>query len=508
MTYLWKDSEQQEAAEGASSIWLWGKYLAPVILDVIETITLLWRQVCVPAFSAFGFMLVIILKTCFGLLGKTGEQSGKPTTIDTTDSQNSYRLSMESSIHLRKIQGSIGDNWASAAPPQPWYCQTGKAERWNNAHRKLTNTIVTNPWLKAAVPRTASNAASPLHEDIMGLDEIFNRPMNDILMDHALSDRKSQTPTGKQNRPKPEHQHLAQSPFEATPKASNKRHLQAQQTDSSAYEYSQPLVKADMAHTADNSQALPAANLSTHIPEEYPGTSIYAENPSFDRSHLAKTGSGEPAYQDTDMSSSNAAYNEPYFERFETVHQDDPWNDIPTHAHNNIPPSERAAAHSPEGKSQRIKPLPSAKNTLPAIFPHILKKKAPEYPAQQVPWFAQEGSNPPSALNSAPASDVPWLAPEQPAKPAPVNPSIQPSAKQSPVVRPVEKKAQPPMPSSSPAPLSTAKPEPLRLDHELEEDLNGFDYMLQNNRILSKSISNLVDNYFRNASQEEEPHLY
>jgi hypothetical protein len=64
------------------------------------------------------------------------------------------------------------------------------------------------------------------------------------------------------------------------------------------------------------------------------------------------------------------------------------------------------------------------------------------------------------------------------------------------------------MPSSSPAPLSTAKPEPLRLDHELEEDLNGFDYMLQNNRILSKSISNLVDNYFRNASQEEEPHLY
>jgi hypothetical protein len=43
---------------------------------------------------------------------------------------------------------------------------------------------------------------------------------------------------------------------------------------------------------------------------------------------------------------------------------------------------------------------------------------------------------------------------------------------------------------------------------ELPEDLNGLGYMAQNNRILSNSISNLVDRYFHQASLEEESHYY
>lgn len=49
---------------------------------------------------------------------------------------------------------------------------------------------------------------------------------------------------------------------------------------------------------------------------------------------------------------------------------------------------------------------------------------------------------------------------------------------------------------------------PPELDCELAEDLSGFDYMLQNNRILSRSITNLVEHYFQQAALEEEPNYY
>lgn len=51
---------------------------------------------------------------------------------------------------------------------------------------------------------------------------------------------------------------------------------------------------------------------------------------------------------------------------------------------------------------------------------------------------------------------------------------------------------------------SAPRPKPA----ELPEDLNGLGYMAQNNRILSNSISNLVDRYFHQASLEEESHYY
>lgn len=52
------------------------------------------------------------------------------------------------------------------------------------------------------------------------------------------------------------------------------------------------------------------------------------------------------------------------------------------------------------------------------------------------------------------------------------------------------------------------KAKPPELTYELAEDLSGFDYMIQNNRILSNSISNLVDGYFTQAALEEEPNYY
>lgn len=60
----------------------------------------------------------------------------------------------------------------------------------------------------------------------------------------------------------------------------------------------------------------------------------------------------------------------------------------------------------------------------------------------------------------------------------------------------------------APPPVQTPRPKPPELSYELADDLQGVEYMIQNNRILSNSISNLVDRYFHQAALEEEPNYY
>ncbi|WP_373531872.1 hypothetical protein [Vampirovibrio sp.] len=60
----------------------------------------------------------------------------------------------------------------------------------------------------------------------------------------------------------------------------------------------------------------------------------------------------------------------------------------------------------------------------------------------------------------------------------------------------------------APQKRASQKAKPAELSYELVDDLNGLGYMAQNNRILSNSISNLVDRYFHQASLEEESNYY
>lgn len=64
------------------------------------------------------------------------------------------------------------------------------------------------------------------------------------------------------------------------------------------------------------------------------------------------------------------------------------------------------------------------------------------------------------------------------------------------------------IPVESKRSLAPVRSKPPELSYELAEDLNGLGYMAQNNRILSNSISNLVDSYFQQASLEEESSYY
>lgn len=512
MTHFWKEHEQQ-STEGAS-IWLWGKYLAPVVLDLLETIRLLWRQICIPAFKAFGHLLALVVKTCFficfGSMGKTrtaqSDLEKKLAAIEARESSNTHRLSNQTTMQLRKIQGAIGDNWASAAH-QPFHSHRGKAERWASSQRKHTRTVVTNPWLSAAAAppgRAPSSNAPTLHEDIMGLDELFDRPMSGLLTDQPLPSAEPYSQPTKQARKK-----LTHVSFDTMPKAAGAKQRPIEQSHTAACECGRPIAKTEMVHATGISHPVMAmTDFSTGdslTPTEPPGISLYAETPSSDKPSMPEPG-GEDAYTGETTSSYDVfESDEPYFNSFDTLPNYEPWNGTPLKADPGVPTSTHSSHNFRDEQEDLpiVQAVPPMQNDYPAMTSPSLMDAAPaEYSPKNVPWFAQECDNPLTALTNAPASNVPWSAPESAPEP-PAKP-IQPTPKPAPIVRPLEKKALPP----TPKPLPMAKPEPLRLDHELEDDLNGFDYMLQNNRILSNSISNLVDSYFRNASLEEDPKLY
>lgn len=108
------------------------------------------------------------------------------------------------------------------------------------------------------------------------------------------------------------------------------------------------------------------------------------------------------------------------------------------------------------------------------------------------------------------------LSPPELAPPAPVTtqePSQGPAQEavkeklSAPLPRPESAKVVPPPVQPSPS-SQPARPKPPELSYELAEDLQGVEYMVQNNRILSNSISNLVERYFHQAALEEEPNYY
>jgi hypothetical protein len=456
MTHFWKDSERQDV-EG-TSVWLWGKYVAPVVYDLAETMMMLWEQTCVPAFKAFGYMTYMLVKTCLlsrfeGIGTATAEyhREQKLTALASKDLRNTHRLSSQSEMHLRKIQGAIGDNWSAATHP-PLHAQRGKAERWENSRRKHSTHVASNPWQNALVSNRAQSSNAPAeHEDIMGLDDIFNRPVSGLFMDEPLQPGQTER-TIRRNA----------SPVTA----------QSQATQDIK---GQPAAKKEMARPV-------ATPVPVALGRAENNQSVIGGRPVYAQGTLSDGGWAEEGRND---------------DAFGSVADDDA---LPEPTQWVDAADEMIEPLVPPTETEPAKPLPP--NYSDDVPPGLLVADQTEYPVNATPWFAEECENPLAALNNAPASDVPWLTPpEQSSKPASKQPALP-----KPVIRPVEKKAPPP---PLPKPLPPARPpEPLRLDHELEEDLNGFDYMVQNNRILSNSISNLVDSYFLKASLEEDANLY
>jgi pyruvate/2-oxoglutarate dehydrogenase complex dihydrolipoamide acyltransferase (E2) component len=128
-----------------------------------------------------------------------------------------------------------------------------------------------------------------------------------------------------------------------------------------------------------------------------------------------------------------------------------------------------------------------------------------------VPWFAQESESAgdvDAALTSE--NSVPWFLQDLQERAA-AEKAARATLKTEPVLadpKPAPKAETPKMPAKPVTPVVLPAPLPLSLEHELEDDLKSFEYMAQSNRILSNSISNLVDSYFRQAAQEEEPNFY
>src|SRR5690349_1171492 len=63
MTHAWKERDLQYVEP--PSIWLWGKYVAPVILDLVDTMAQFHAQTMVPILKAFGYMIFMLIRTFF-----------------------------------------------------------------------------------------------------------------------------------------------------------------------------------------------------------------------------------------------------------------------------------------------------------------------------------------------------------------------------------------------------------------------------------------------------------
>ena len=133
-------------------------------------------------------------------------------------------------------------------------------------------------------------------------------------------------------------------------------------------------------------------------------------------------------------------------------------------------------------------------------------------------WFAKQDSafaevtaelaeKAPAPYHSYVNDAVPVFAPAAPIAETPVLKPQKPVAATEAVI-PAEASVPIKLEAAAQKPMMPAKPKPPELTYELADELDGLDYMLRNNRILSNSISNLVDRYFHQASQEEKPNYY
>ncbi len=171
-----------------------------------------WSRVCGKVFGLIGFALKQV--SVSQLLPKMPEiklpkvRKASKKFAPRSRFQELIGLSLDSAIALRKVQGNLREQWATAIEP-PMQPHQGKASRWMSAaHRK----VFIQP---QQVPASAGRVNANGHEDIRGLDDIFPAPITDFFMENAqpfLKNMQAATSAGiaeaqallkKARRPKP-----------------------------------------------------------------------------------------------------------------------------------------------------------------------------------------------------------------------------------------------------------------------------------------------------------------
>jgi hypothetical protein len=516
MTHLWKENERQNI--GTPSIWLWGKHVAPVVHDLLDTMDLFRSQTALPALKAFGYMVTMVIKTFFlawrEALGHATVQyhlNLRDTADLSKDIPRTPRgLSLESSLNLRKIQGAIGENWATAVHPTT-HPHQGQAGRWAESKRVDAGKVVENPWKKAQIPAKAVASQAPAaHEEIRGLDDIFDRPVTGLLMDsgETAPTRSPRRKTGASHqRVLPDYPQ--QQPVDAEKVVTKKERIPLESAQVGTCECQQSKARELQVQAEPlRSKAIPvgagAIVNSVHASDETTDWYIMTEQAAYCSESTDSADSVPvPVYEDY----------EPCFESFDEVIMGggDMPGPNPGLSSGGDKPKTAETHPAPAVEEEVIRPDFDSVEAEVSVPKSTMNVEVPVPVQKPVPWFAQESESAgdvDAALTSE--NSVPWFLQDLQERAA-AEKAARATLKTEPVLadpKPAPKAETPKMPAKPVTPVVLPAPLPLSLEHELEDDLKSFEYMAQSNRILSNSISNLVDSYFRQAAQEEEPNFY
>lgn len=388
-----------------------------LLQDLLENFAHVWVQTIRPAWSAFqAAVIMALVKGQLQIKARYKAKTQAPAVslgISARSFAETIGLSTESTMTLRRIQGSLSDNW-SAAVSDAQTLYRGKSNRWAQAGRKTAPIGIGKISMQEnRGARSNSGNAPAAHEEIRGLDDIFTGPVTGLFSDEIAGPAPVQ---------KPKLQRDAVEKVMTSKTATNTQKAQPIIT-----RFDESILKK--VRWPDNTLPLKVT------------VAAFRASENDNRDSFSHEGyMDEPA---DDQLYSEAENNTEWFSMLE----------------------------EPEA---------------PSIQPKAANGSGDDKPRQ-------------------PVEDVP---------PAPVKPVVVP-------IRPVEQKT---VEESLPKPASVVPikpekviPEPVVPDYSrasfpvyqpLEEEESGFDMMVRNNRILSNSITNLVDTYFRNAAQEDEPNYY
>lgn len=467
MTHLLNENEQHEA--GSQDIKLWSQYGTSLVQDLNDTFSLFWEQIIRPAFKAIRSTIAVYWPVAFSTpLQSQRIKFANPTRRKVAQTSEAFRktygLSLESAIAMRKIQGSLGEDWATAIQGQTRIHQ-GKANRWADARPKTT-TIATKPVMPAnngpSIPSIAAIPSMPAikfsgtnapgeHEEIRGLDDIFTGPVKGLFLEETKTAKPQPMVAQTQQGSRSAENMAERAPIDPSIEPEEPIRF----NDNVLRKVRWPQVEATASTSAKSGATQPELSLA---PPQSDLPQIH-QNPQ-----LPSSGNGHQENENAE--------------------------EISIHWFNRI-----------EGSPDVLAPLPDESPVAPLAQPAsdaeltpVLAESNEQADAKDLESDADRDSDSiaaddADAVESAEPSDTETaekISPES--EPAPKPRHLQPVAQAKP-----------------------EKPETRKLfpDYRpLDEEESGFDHMARNNRILSRSITNLVDSYFQRAAQEEEPNFY
>lgn len=378
-------------------------------------------------------------------------------------------LSLDSAIQLRKVQGALRENW-SGVVKRPMVTHQGASKKWSSATRHIQELPSALP-ISHAKEDTLSHFMKPNrsqapipHEEIRGLDDIFTAPVTGLFLDEPTT-----PPAQHQQTIFPHAQDANQPVKRLDAPLMGFKHVTEVVADTlsqaaffSPKQISTPdLAPPPVTSFPEKAEPIVTSRGKTEFEERW-RQQDKAPQVSVQRQVLSEKDSQKAPSEAELISVFKATV-----AKVLTAHQ---------------PPS---------GVAKPIEAVTSSRQPVAAAARQIAPRFSAEEENVAPDWVGMtEGAIEPGCLS-------PYLRPEQSSDilmsgerptPAPARPIYRPSDSLANTRLPIR--------------------DQLQLDKELKEDLSSLDYISRNNRIVSDSLTSLVDRYFQQAALEDDSSYY